>query len=470
MTMKISRRIVLKGVGGAVLALPFLEGLAPRGARAGMESNKFAIFFRQANGVAQAQGNDEIGDEPDRFWPTAGGALSPATMEGRAVDELSDHAGQLLMLRNVNYEGYDYGDGHANGCMQALTARGPVVSGAGGDSEASGESIDHRIGAELNQGGRDSLFLFAGQGGGWLNGGSISYRGPNNRRSAIYDPWSAYETVSGGDTGMSDAARMQLVERQRSVNDLVGAQLTSLLSRPQLSTEDRRRLDLHLSSIRDLEVALTCRASEDLERMIEGMAPGYDSNDGDDTLRTARLHMEVAALAVACGYTTSVAIQVGVGNDGHTRYHHPESGEPMENYHYISHRRSSHDSSGTVIAGSDLLHHYVDRQFAQTFKHLLDRLSAYAMPDGNNLLHHGVAIWYNDNSNGPPHSVQGVPWILGGSCNGYFKQGEVVELGGRDVNLRRLLHTIATGVGVTSSLDDFGDPSLPGGLLPELMA
>jgi hypothetical protein len=180
--------------------------------------------------------------------------------------------------------------------------------------------------------------------------------------------------------------------------------------------------------------------------------------------------MEVATLAVACGYTTSVAIQVGVGNDGHTRYHHPDTGAPMENYHYISHRRASHDSSGSVIAGSDLLHHYVDRQFGQTFKHLLDRLSAYTMPDGQNLLHHGLAVWYNDNSNGPPHSVQGVPWILGGSCNGYFKQGEVVEIGGgREVNLRRLLQTIGTAVGVPN-LDDFGDPGQPSGILTELMA
>lgn len=469
--MKISRRIILKGIGGAVLALPFLEGLAPKGARAGMDSNRFVIFFRQANGCAQAQNNGEIGMEPDRFWPTSMGALSAATMMGRAVDELSAHASQLLMIRNVNYGDYDFGDGHAAGCMQALTARGPQVEGAGGDSEAGGESIDHRIGAELNAGGRDSLFLFAGQGGGWLNGGSISHRGPGNRRSAIYDPWSAYMTVSGGDTGMSDAARMQLVERQRSINDLVREQLASVLARPQLSTEDRRRLDLHLSAVRDLEVALTCRASEDLERMIEGMSPGYDSNDGDDTLRTARLHMEVATLAVACGYTTSVAIQVGVGNDGHTRYHHPDTGAPMENYHYISHRRASHDSSGGVIAGSDLLHHYVDRQFGQTFNHLLDRLSSYTMPDGQNLLHHGLAVWYNDNSNGPPHSIQGVPWILGGSCNGYFKQGEVVELGGgRDSrNLRRLLQTIGTAVGVPN-LDDFGDPGQPSGVLTELTA
>ena len=45
----------------------------------------------------------------------------------------------------------------------------------------------------------------------------------------------------------------------------------------------------------------------------------------------------------------------------------------MENYHFLSHRRLSHDSSGGVIADSDRLHSMVDIQFARTFKHLLDR-------------------------------------------------------------------------------------------------
>lgn len=477
--MKLSRRIVLKGIGGAVLGLPFLESLggpSTAQAQALPPSGTFAIFFRQANGVQQAANTGELGAEPERFWPTALGALTPETMNGRALDELVDFRSRLLVTKNLNMFEFDYGDGHARGAMQALTAQGPTVLAAGGDSEANGESIDHRIGRELNAQGRDSLFLYAGQLGGWLGGPCVSYRGPGNRRSAIQNPWSAYQTMVGGDTGLTPEAQAKLVARRQSVNDLVREQLGALLGRPRLSQSDRRRIDLHLQSVRDLEVELTCHLSTDAEAQLQGASAGFNSTDGDQVLAAARLHMQVAALAVACGYTRSVAIQIGSGNDGSTRYRNPDNGQLMENYHYVSHRRQSHDSSGAIIPGSDLLHHYVDRQFAQTFRHLLQQLDAYPMPDGKKLLDWGVSVWYNDDANGPPHGRMNVPFIIAGSANGFLKQGQYIEVepGSREANHNKMLNTILTAVGVRKSdgtlVDDFGDPSLRRGRLDALHA
>ena len=470
--MKLTRRIVLRGIGGAIVSLPFLEGLAPRRAHGADETPPFAIFFRQANGVAAEQNTGEIGMEPERFWPRTYGVLTPDNVLDRAIGELSPHLGKLLVVKNVNMFDFNYGDGHARGAMQGLTARGPTVNEAGGDSEAAGESLDHRIGRELNADGRDSLFMYAGNGGGWLGGPCISYRGPEQRRGALHNPWNSYETMVGGDTGLSPEAQMQITQRQRSVNDLVRDQLTHLMSRPQLSSGDRRRLQLHLDAIRDLEVSLTCQMTADAEMALEGMSAGFDSNDGDLVLGAARLHMDVAALAVACGYTRSVAIQIGSGNDGSTRYR-DDSGNMMENYHYVSHRRSSHDSSGAVIANSDYLHSLVDKQFAQTFRHLLDRLDEYEMPSGLRLIDHGVAVWYNDNGNGPGHSSRNVPFVLAGSANGFLRQGQYLEVAGTQTH-NKMLNTIGSAAGLRNAagdlLDDFGDPSLEPGLLPELIA
>jgi len=476
--MKLNRRIFLKGVGGAALGLPALEGLAPRSAWAQSRSEvpPFAIFFRQACGVAQAHRNNELGDEPERFWPRELGAITPAGLEGRALAELSDRAQHLLIIKNVNKAIFSYGDGHANGVLQGLTAQGPVRENQGGNSEANGESLDHRIGRELNPEGRNSLVLYAGRNGGWLGGACQSYFGPGQRRIALNNPWTAYESIMGGESGLSPDAQQRLVRRQESINDLVRDQLQGLMSRPELSRADRDRLDLHLSSVRELEVALTCRLSEDRERALEGAAPGFDSTEGDEVLETARLHLDVAVLAVACGHTRSVALQIGNGNDGSTRYRNLATGEYMENFHYISHRRQSHGADGTIIEGSDVLHHYVDIQFARTFRHLVQRLEAYTMPDGKTLLDHGLALWHNDNANGPPHGKWNVPHIIAGSAGGYFKQGVTVEVesGSREPNLNRLLNTVGAAVGLTNGagepLDDFGDPSLPKGHLDELKA
>jgi len=193
-------------------------------------------------------------------------------------------------------------------------------------------------------------------------------------------------------------------------------------------------------------------------------------------LETAKLHLDVAVLAVACGFTRSVALQVGNGNDGDTRHRNLETGEYMENFHYLSHRRTAHGVGGDPIANADLLHHYVDVHFARTFGHLVSRLKAYTMPDGSRLLENGVAIWHNDLANGPPHGLLNIPHVIAGSAGGYFKQGECVEVvGGRnEPNHNKLLNTIGAAVGLTNAsgqpLDDFGDPSLERGHLDELKA
>jgi hypothetical protein len=474
----ITRRMMLRGLGGATLALPLLESFAPRHARAQVISDStYAIFLRQANGVA-CQQNSPLGGsgEPERFWPTATGALTSATLSGRALDELEEHTSNLLVVGNVCMEDFDYGDGHARGALQGLTARGPTVNGAGGDSEAAGESLDHRIGAELNTDGRDSLFLYAGQGGGWLGGPCISYRGSGERRAAFTNPKSAYDAVAGIGGGMSIEVQMQLATRQKSIHDLVRDQLGRVLAHPRLSQADKDRLDLHLTSIREIEVSLGCELDAAAIALLDGADAFYDSPDGDDVWATTRLHMDITAMAIACGYTRSAAIQIGNGNDGSNRYRDPDSDQLMENFHYISHRRQSHDDSGAVIAGSDLLHHKCDRQFAQAFKYLIEKLLQYPMPDGKSLLEHGLSVWYNDLGNGPGHSSVGTPFVIAGSANGYLKQGQYLRLSGdyNNPNHSQVLNTIGAAVGVTNGdgdpLDDFGDPSLPRGVVSDLLA
>jgi hypothetical protein len=125
---RISRRVVLRGSAGVALGLPFLEGLVQRHAKAGPPAvPPYAIFFRQADGVAAAQIDEELGSEPERFWPRTPGKLDVANVEGRAVAELSAYLEKLLIVGNVNMKDFDFGDGHARGALQLLTAAGRVI-------------------------------------------------------------------------------------------------------------------------------------------------------------------------------------------------------------------------------------------------------------------------------------------------------------------------------------------------------
>lgn len=472
---RVSRRLVLRGIGGVALGLPLLESVGGDAAAAPGDPEPFAVFFRQACGVGCAQNTDQIGAEPERFWPREEGALTEASVAGRALDELGPYLPQTLLLR-VNKHNFDnYADGHANGAQQSLTGRGPTpaTAGSGGNTEADGESLDHRIGKDLNPGGRDSLYLYAGPEQGWLGGACLSYRSAGQRRAAERVPFNAYQTLTGGNTQLDPALAQRIKDRQTSVNDLVSSQLRQLISSPSTGSADRERLDLHLTAVRELELSLTCQLQQQDVLKLETGSQVFDEMDHDSIMQTARLHAEVAALAIACGYTRSALIQVGDGNSAPLRFRNPETGNLMDNYHFISHRINSHGGEGDVIAGSDLLHHYIDRYHAQLFRHLLDRLNAYVMPDGKTLLSHGVATWFNDNGNGPAHSIKGVPYALVGSCNGRLKQGQYVALEGEE-NLCQVLGTLGTAVGVTAAdggpLVDFGDPTLTRGIRSEMLA
>ena len=469
--MKVSRRIVLRGIGGATLALPWLEGLSSGTVEAQAAAQKpYAIFVRHGNGVQQRLDNGPVGNEPERFWPTAYGALTEQSLNGRATGELAAYRSKLLVVGNVNNPEIGSDCGHARGGLQCLTAQ-PKAPGTSGNTErANGPSIDWRIGSDLNPAGNEPLALQARRGADGYLDFVISYRGANQLRNPIVSPKQAYMQIAGEGGGMTNEGLLLLRDRRKSVNDLVRGQMERILSNPKLSGSDRQRLELHRSNVRDLEVAISTTELDvgDLDALDN--EPASTGGDGDTVIALARLHYMVSAFAVASGYTRSVAIQVGNGND-QTQYR--VNGQTYERFHHISHRANTDGSfNGDAISGAVDKHHEIDKLFMRTFGYLLERLDMYDMPDGKTLLDHGISLWTNDLNAGPQHWVNNMPYVIGGSANGALKQGEYVNGGG--VTHNRLLNTIGAAVGVRNGsggpLDDFGAADLAKGHISAMLA
>ena len=105
------------------IGLPFLEGMQERSAWAQATTPVFGFFICTANGVVQKEGND-----PERFWPTATGALTTASMMAatdRCTSLLAEHARNLLLVRGINYPNSNGGCAHAQGIVQCLTSLKP---------------------------------------------------------------------------------------------------------------------------------------------------------------------------------------------------------------------------------------------------------------------------------------------------------------------------------------------------------
>lgn len=468
---RVSRRAFLRGAGTIGVALPFLEGLPERSAWAQTENPVFGLFICTANGVVQ-----QWGSEPERFWPTELGPLTKSSMEAFASERctgiLADYADKLLIVRGVNYPFSNRGCGHALGLTLCLTASQPA--GDAQNAVATGISADTLIASELHPAGVEPLTLYAGRKGGYIDE-KLSFRAPNQVRAAEGNPWNVYQRLMGlvqPETGASTGEGERLVLRRRSVNDLVREELNSLMNLPSLSSEDRSRLDLHFTSVRDIENNMMAMAACSAERLdvpaIQAMNEGSAFRRADNTIEdVAKLQIDLAAFAFACNASRVATLQIGDGTDG-TRY--TINGVQAERFHWISHRQTSDGNDGQPIANAVEVHVEIDRIRMLTFKHLLDRFSSYSVPNGT-LLDASYALWTSHVAIGPSHAFNNLPIIIAGGANGFLRTGQYVDAGG--VGNNRLLNTLISANGVRRDggpVVDFGDPGLQGGLIDALVA
>lgn len=458
---KLSRRHLLRGLGGVTLALPFLESLSPDTAHAENGGyTPYAIFVRQANGVAQ-----EVGGEPERYFPYSLGPLTQADLEmqtDRAVSLIAEYAEKTTILRGINFGFPGNGCGHSGGGNQVLTAARVSQTPSGNESLAEGESIDNLIARKLHDDGVEPLTLYAGKMSGYINE-VLSYRGPQQLRPAERNPYNAYMDLFGL-SSLSPEALERLRAARMSVNDLVRSEMQTLMARTDLSKRDVDRLDLHFSAIRDLEVNMSCELPQMDVDAMEAIQGGL--GDSDNIITITKMQMDIIALAVACGAVRAATLQIGDGNDS-TQY--TVNGVKQYSFHWISHRIQGDGDQGAEIPNADVLHHEIDKIHLDMFKHLLDRLSSYSLGNGS-LLDSGVTVMTNDLSN-KYHSYQNVPFICVGSCNDFLETGNYIDAGG--VTNNKLFNTLASAVGVRKDngdyVDDFGDPSLDGGLIDAML-
>jgi hypothetical protein len=284
-------------------------------------------------------------------------------------------------------------------------------------------------------------------------------------RGAESNPFDVYMDMVGL-AGTDREIANQIALKRRSVNDLVRAEMTDLLGNPNLGSVDRTRLQQHFDVIRDMELTMACELADSEVMTLEDMSGAAEDNG--NRIAVAEMHNALIALAFACDLNRIATLQIGTGND-QTRF--TVDGVLQNTFHRISHRIDSDGSEGDPIPNADLLHHKIDRLFAQMFKNLLDRLSLYPGPSGGTLLDDCIAVWTNDLANGPPHSYRNVPQIIAGSGGGFLRQGAYVDAG--DVSHNKLFNTILAAHGVMDASGDyyrFGDSSLEPGIIPEMLA
>jgi hypothetical protein len=240
------------------------------------------------------------------------------------------------------------------------------------------------------------------------------------------------------------------------VNDLVRAELNSLIQNPKLSAADKQRLQQHFDCVRDVENTMMGMGSQmaAIGCTLDGVDtsvysalkswkynPTNVANGGIENL--VELHMQMVALAFACNQNRTGTLQWGDGTD-HTVYQVPSNATLGNwNFHYISHRTQSDGNVGQNST-AEAAHAEIDQLRMQTLakglKHFKDR----------GLQDKSVVVWTNHVAEGN-HQMRNVPFILWGSGGGRLKQGQLVDGGGQ--NNGTLLNVVigaATGTTTTN--------------------
>ncbi len=264
MTTPLSRRTMLRGLGGVALGLPFLEAMLPRGARAQTAAlpKRFALFF-----IGQSLGSD--GDNRNFTIPTTAGAgyalstgLQPLGDKGVQGD-----VSVISGLQTPRSTGPGHVDaGHFHDDSHFPTIHGCSLNCSSGDwcSEAPGVGIDQLA----------RPFVGAGQTLGELHllghktysptshtayttfrraGSAIQpVRGEDDLGAAFTALFGGFRPSSGPDAGT--AADPALAKR-KSVLDFVADQRQRLVS--QVGARDKARLDDHFDQIRQLEMNIS---------------------------------------------------------------------------------------------------------------------------------------------------------------------------------------------------------------------
>ena len=427
---KYSRRSLLKALGVGAAMLPILNneafgadaGPAAAGGAAGstMGANGFMTRFVAiacTNGIYQTN------------WWQSGNDLTTGTLLP-ILAPLKPFISKVLIPHNIqNSDLYNTTGHYAGHFGYEGTLTGTAQGTSPGIDTLIAKATPSLPNALLNLGCNTSNHWFA-----------IGANGPT---TANLNPSSVFAQLFSG-VNMTPAQMVNVQARKKSILDLVIAQLTTFSG--IVGTDDKAKIQSHLTAVRDIEQALTST-----QTLTLGCAPPTLASSGSygqsvsDYQALVAIQLKLAAAALTCGVTRAVTIEMNDDGGANFLTFPWLPGVSQDNYHAIAHRTSSGNPNADKTA--------IDAWFYQQYAtNLLAPLDSAAEGSGTALDNTCVLIT-TDMQDGQSHLVQSLPWTMVGSCGGFFKTGQVVECNNAPNNqlLTSILHamgqTSVTGVG-----------------------
>lgn len=445
----VSRRTLLRGAGGALIALPLLEAMgcdrpadAGVAARAGETVPKRFLAVYVPNGIS-----------PDAWWPSVVNSETDYELS-ESLAPLAPVKDDLIVLRGIDLTSatFGVGDGHREGSMALLTG-----SKVGAEWSVGNPSLDLFLAEKI--GGQNRLpSLTLGAVGGWANHGSLSHYKGGGGPSRVSQPIQLFSAMFG-DPGLDPAQLEALVARRKSVLDRVRGDYQAL--QPKVSGADKLRIDEHLAAIRAVEVSVG--AQVECDAPDPAALAGLD--DGDLTPWFDAM-TQLVVLALQCDISRVATLTFRNGGGGASYF--PWLGLPFgaeADYGYREHHEISHFwGDYTDVGNGESKAGNFQKILGWHMTQLAKLVAALrAAPDGAGKLLDSTAV-LSCSEHSWAHDKKDMPFLLFGQAGGAFKTGRYLQYPGVPHN--QLLVALMNAMGVPG--DSYGEPSLNSGPLPKL--
>jgi hypothetical protein len=432
MSRVLSRRAVLRGAGVA-LALPWMESLAPREARAqAAEPRRTFVAFSFPCGVT-------------KFWKPAAPGAGDAWALSPLLLPLAPLKSHLTVLGNVGNLG-PFG-GHIEPSHSYLNAafltcakvKTPFVTGS--TSYTLGPSVDQVLAKGIAGKTRlSSLQVGLSTTASFQDGlpsefsRCISWASETEPLAKVISPQAVFDAiVAAGPLPTAPSTNPDVFASARraankSVLDFVAGHATSV--RAKLGRADQAKLDVFLDSVRELEkrvdrggsCAVLPRPSETwIQTTEEASPPGYDRD------AHANLMMDLVLMALRCDVTRVVSFMF---DDSRSDF----------DYTFLKGRTFDAPGATPLPAGSSDfwgLHALqntseTNAQWSIVIRWFVEKLARFcaglkAIDEGTGTMLDNATVWFGSEMNGANHSEVDMPVLYVGGAGGRLRTNRYID-------------------------------------------
>ncbi len=442
----INRRRLIKGMGAAAVALPFLNLLRPGNTRAAGVAKR-VIFFYFPDGVP---GPSQNGD-PSKWHPTG----SETSFELPSVlAPLLPFKSDCVFFRGLSLGPTDQGS-HPGGAKKLLTAAD------GGYNESIDQYLARTVGANAPY---RHLYLGAMANHNNASGDKhISYPSAGQSITPEDNPRKAFDMLFGSIAGGGGSPEVD--PTKATIIDNVIDDVETL--RAQLGQIEKSKLDLHLEALREVETRIKAGGVIPVASCDSPSVDTTGFTDGelykDDKFPSIlKSQIDLMVLAMACGLTKVGVIQGSVHTSELIMSRFPGTEMYTPNFDMRSHQASHYGAAHDYNKGEFKAFALQRTWWVSQFAYLLDELKKRP-EDGATMLDNSIVVLCSEVCDGNTHMHDDMPFIVAGRAGGAISTGRLLQYGYERHG--KLLVSIANAMG--DGLSSFGDSA--SGALPGLV-